>query len=228
MSNTTQATDAFQNDEVERHSIDTQLESTSQLLVDIVNVTYEEIDDGEMSNSENELVLTEYIIMAEQQAVAPRCYKVIRVVGDTFVPDGHRVASYITSKFKERKRYTWKDGQKEQFKATWNSYCAKLYRDLMYYIRKKGTRPAYVSETIWSAWTTTWVAERWRENAENARSNRNTESGGPSTEIARHMSGSKSIVEHAMDLEHDLARQPTCMEVFLKTHKKKDGSFIDT
>ena len=53
MSNTTQATDAFQNDEVERHSIDTQLESTSQLLVDIDNVTYEEIDDGEMSNIED-------------------------------------------------------------------------------------------------------------------------------------------------------------------------------
>ena len=59
MPNTTQATDAFQNDEVERHSIDTQLESTSQLLVDIVNVTYEEIDDREMFNSEDELVLTE-------------------------------------------------------------------------------------------------------------------------------------------------------------------------
>ncbi|XP_042375831.1 uncharacterized protein LOC121969677 isoform X2 [Zingiber officinale] len=185
--------------------------------------------------------------MAEQQTVAPRDYKVIRVVGDTFVPDGHRVTSYITSKFKERvcasgttwrhvdqemkifyynefvKRYTWEDGQEEQFKVTWNSYCAKLYRDL----RKKGTRPVYVSETIWSAWTTTWAVERWRENAEKARSNRNTEPSGPSTEIARHTSGSKSIVKHAMDLEHDLARQPTCMEVFLKIHKKKDGSFVD-
>ncbi|XP_042459089.1 uncharacterized protein LOC122042829 [Zingiber officinale] len=112
--------DALWNDEVERHSIDTQLESRSQLLVD-VNVIYEEIDDGEMSNSEDEFVLPEssdeeletiniyscivmliYIIMAEQQTVAPRGYKVIRVVGDTFVPDGHRVASYITSKFEER------------------------------------------------------------------------------------------------------------------------------
>ncbi|XP_042419213.1 uncharacterized protein LOC122007412 [Zingiber officinale] len=169
-----------------------------------------------------------YIIMAEQQTVALRGYKVIRVVRNTFVPDGHRVASYIASKFKKQKRYTWEDGQEEQFKATWNSYCAKLYRDLMYYIKKKGTRPAYVSEMTWSAWTTTWAAERWQENAEKARSNRNTEPGGPSTGIARHTSGSKSIVEHAMDLEHDLAWQPTCMEVFLKTHKKKDGSFIDS
>ncbi|XP_042448987.1 uncharacterized protein LOC122033903 [Zingiber officinale] len=31
-----------------------------------------------------------------------------------------------------------------------------------------------------------------------------------------------------MDLERELARQPTCMEVFLKTHKKKDGSFVDS
>ncbi|XP_042449049.1 uncharacterized protein LOC122033975 [Zingiber officinale] len=72
------------------------------------------------------------------------------------------------------------------------------------------------------------AVERWRENAEKARSNRNTEPGGPSTGIAQHTSGSKYIVKHAMDLEHDLARQPTCMEVFLKTHKKKDESFVDS
>ncbi|XP_042422903.1 uncharacterized protein LOC122010436 [Zingiber officinale] len=190
--------------------------------------------------------------MAEQQAVAPRGHKVLTVVGDSFTPEGHRVATYITAKFKERvsasgttwrhvdqemklfyynkfvKRYTWVDGQEDQFKATWNTYCAKLYRDHMYYMRKKGTRPAYVSEAICSAWTTAWATERWQANAEKAKANRNTEPGGPSTGTARHTSGSRSIVEHTIDLERELARQPTCMEIFLKTHKKKDGSFVDS
>ena len=55
---TAQNHDAFQNDEVERHSVDSQLQSTSQLLVD-GNATDEEIDDGEKSSSEDFVELTE-------------------------------------------------------------------------------------------------------------------------------------------------------------------------
>ena len=50
--------DAFQNDTVEIYSVDSQIQSTSQLLVDI-NVPYEEIDDGEISSSEELIEHTE-------------------------------------------------------------------------------------------------------------------------------------------------------------------------
>lgn len=54
MPNTIQSTqnhEAFQNEEVERHSIDSQIQLIPQLLVD-VNLNYEELDDGYISSSE--------------------------------------------------------------------------------------------------------------------------------------------------------------------------------
>lgn len=48
---TTDDHDAFQNEEVERPSVDSQDQTTSQLLVD-VNVTYEELDAEEMSTDD--------------------------------------------------------------------------------------------------------------------------------------------------------------------------------
>ncbi|XP_073152072.1 uncharacterized protein [Henckelia pumila] len=50
--------DAFQNDEVGGHSVDSQVQTTSQLLVD-VNVTYEELDDQEMSTDDEIVVAIE-------------------------------------------------------------------------------------------------------------------------------------------------------------------------
>ncbi|XP_073015896.1 uncharacterized protein [Primulina eburnea] len=43
--------DAFQNEEAEGHSLDSQVQTTSQLLVD-VNITYEELDDEEISTDD--------------------------------------------------------------------------------------------------------------------------------------------------------------------------------
>lgn len=50
--------DPFQNEEVEAHSVDSHIQSTSQLLVD-VNLTYEELDDEDTSsNEEVDLLIT--------------------------------------------------------------------------------------------------------------------------------------------------------------------------
>ncbi|XP_042401199.1 uncharacterized protein LOC121991257 [Zingiber officinale] len=176
---------------------------------------------------------------------------VLRIIGGCFTPDGHRVAAYITSKFKERfspagttwkrvdpdmkqfyydeflKRYTWETEHEAEFYATWNAACAKLYKDMLYKARQKGIKPSYVPENIWDAWRAIWVVDRWQENAMKARANRKSELAGPSTGATKHTAGSRSIVEHALDLEHDLQRPPTCWEIFTKTHKSKDGNFID-
>ncbi|XP_074561670.1 uncharacterized protein LOC141817966, partial [Curcuma longa] len=176
---------------------------------------------------------------------------VLRVVGGCFTPEGHKVAAYITSKFDERlcpaghtwrhvdqdmrtfyydeflKKYTWEAGHEQEFQATWNAACAKLYKDMLYKARKKGTKPFFIPHEIWDAWQAIWSAEKWQANAVIARSNRNTELAGPSTGSTKHTAGSRSIVEHTLDLEHELQRPPTCWEIFTKTNKSKDGSFID-
>ncbi|XP_073015623.1 uncharacterized protein [Primulina eburnea] len=124
----------------------------------------------------------------------------LRVVGNNFVPHGHRVSAYITSKFKLRqyasghtwghldedgkdfyykeflKIYTWQPGKEEQFKSTWNL---------------------------------------------------NSEVAGTGTGVTKHTAGSRSIIEHTLKLEADLKRKIDCWEVFRITHHHKDGTFVD-
>ncbi|XP_074592457.1 uncharacterized protein LOC141848320 [Curcuma longa] len=169
----------------------------------------------------------------------------------SFTPEGHKVAAYISSKFRERvcrsghtwrhvdqdmrsfyydeflKKYTFEPGHEREFQDAWNAAAGKLYKDLLYKCRTKGTRPSWIPEDIWAAWQAVWQAERWQANAEIARSNRKTEIAGPSTGSTKHTAGSRSIVEHTLDLEHQLQRPPTCWEIFTKTHKSKDDTFID-
>ncbi|XP_074565137.1 uncharacterized protein LOC141821673 [Curcuma longa] len=125
------------------------------------------------------------------------------------------------------KKYTFEPGHEREFQDAWNAAAGKLYKDLLYKCRSKGTRPSWIPEDIWAAWQAVWQAERWQANAEIARSNRKTEIAGPSTGSTKHTAGSRSIVEHTLDLEHQLQRPPTCWEIFTKTHKSKDDTFID-
>ncbi|XP_074588048.1 uncharacterized protein LOC141843928 [Curcuma longa] len=99
--------------------------------------------------------------------------------------------------------------------------------DLLYKCRRKGTRSSFIPENIWAAWQAIWKAERWQANSATARSNKNTELAGPSTGSTKHTVGFRSIVEHILDLEHELQRPPTCWKIFTKTHKFKDDTFID-
>ncbi|XP_074576181.1 uncharacterized protein LOC141832603 [Curcuma longa] len=185
------------------------------------------------------------------QSSAPGRRTVLRVVAGCFTPDGHSVSNYITAKFKERvcasghtwrhvskemrdfyydefiKKYTWEEGHEQEFKETWNDVCATRYKDLLYKCRRKGTRPWFIPEDIWNSWRAIWAAEKWQSNAHIARANRNTELAGPSTGSSKHTAGSRSIVEHTLDMENELQRPPTCWEIFSKTHKSKDGTFVD-
>ena len=99
-----------------------------------------------------------------------------------------------------QKRYTWEAGHEAEFYATWNAACAKLYKDMLYKARQKGIKPSYVPENIWDAWRAIWAADRWQENEMIARANRKSELAGPSTGATKHTVGSRSIVEHALDL----------------------------
>ncbi|XP_074587823.1 uncharacterized protein LOC141843665 [Curcuma longa] len=125
------------------------------------------------------------------------------------------------------KKYTFEPGREREFQDAWNAAAGKLYKDLLYKCRSKGTRPSWIPEDIWAACQEVCQAERWQTNAEIARSNRKTEIAGPSTGSTKHTDGSRSIVEHTLDLEHQLQRPPTCCEIFTKTHKSKDVTFID-
>ncbi|XP_074580679.1 uncharacterized protein LOC141837120 [Curcuma longa] len=191
-----------------------------------------------------------YIVMSSSPPVHTG-QTVLRIVGGSFVPHGHTVAAYISKKLKERqcasghtwkhvdpemkefyyheflKKYTWEPGQEEDFKKTWNNYCKKLYKDMMYKWRKDGKKPTYMLDEVWNAWQRIWAAEKWQQYSVKAQNNRNPNAGGTSTGSSKHTAGSKSIVEHAIDLASTLHRPGTSWEIFRTTHKKKDGTFVD-
>ncbi|XP_074574082.1 uncharacterized protein LOC141830577 [Curcuma longa] len=176
---------------------------------------------------------------------------ILRIVGGCFVPNGHTVTAYISKKLKGRqcasghiwrhvdpemkefyyheflKKYTWEPSQEEDFKKTWNTYCQKLYKDLMYKWRKDGKKLTYMLDEVWNACQRIWAAEKWQRNAVTAQNNRNPNVGGTSTGSSKHTAGSKSIVEHTIDLANTLHRPGTCWEIFRNMHKQKDDTFVD-
>ncbi|XP_042404607.1 uncharacterized protein LOC121994737 [Zingiber officinale] len=87
--------------------------------------------------------------------------------------------------------------------------------------------PSEVPNIVWQSWRVIWVARHWQDNSAIAHSNRNSELVGSSTESIKYTARSYSMVEHASDLAAELQKPTTCWEIFNKTHKKKDGSFVD-
>ncbi|XP_039116580.1 uncharacterized protein LOC120252326 [Dioscorea cayenensis subsp. rotundata] len=70
--------------------------------------------------------------------------------------------------------------------------------------------------------------EQFKHKSKQASINRCSETGGNGGGISRHLGGSKSFVEHAMDLSKTLQRTPTAFDIFCKTHVNKEGKCVDS
>ncbi|XP_039135805.1 uncharacterized protein LOC120273240 [Dioscorea cayenensis subsp. rotundata] len=180
----------------------------------------------------------------------------IYVLSDRFVPHGYAIYKFITDKMKERqykegytwskidkhthdfywrefkKHYYWPIEEENAIKAIWE----KVYRG--YYSRnlcrwhnsykKTGKKPVWIENEIWNKWLEHWNTEEFKHKSKQASINRCSETGGNGGGVSRHLGGSKSFVEHAMDLSKTLQRTHIAFDIFYKTHVNKEGKGVDS
>lgn len=98
------------------------------------------------------------------------------------------------------RRNIWEPGHEATFKATWNLYCQKNYKEILYKWRKKDTRPSHVLVKVWDAWQNIWIREKQQHNSVAARNNRNIDIDDPDTRVTKQTVRSHSMVEHALQM----------------------------
>lgn len=190
-----------------------------------------------------------YMASPSSEEESPRTK--IRPFGGKFLPHSHKVSAYITDKFAElqclqghtwkfvdektrdfywkefEKNYRWAPRLDADVKKTWNALVADLYKKTLCNWRRKPQPPQRVDADVWEQWQTVWSTPKWKQKSDCGKLNRCGEPAGLGTGLSKHIGGSRSYVEHAIQLSADLKGKGTSWDLFKKTHEKKDGTFVD-
>ncbi|KZV55351.1 hypothetical protein F511_24668 [Dorcoceras hygrometricum] len=171
--------------------------------------------------------------------------------GVKFQPYSHKVSAFITKKFVElqclqghtwelvdeetrnyywekfEEKYCWDPELDAEVRKTWNVLVADQYKKTLHNWRRKPQPPRGVQSEVWEHWQTIWSTPEWKHKSKCGKKNRYSEPAGPGTGISKHIGGSRSYMEHAIQLSADLKRKSTCWDLLKKTHGKEDGTFVD-
>ncbi|XP_073225422.1 uncharacterized protein [Cicer arietinum] len=88
--------------------------------------------------------------------------------------------------------------------------------------RNKRKRPSWMDESVWKELERIWMDPSYKKISVRAKKNRASCKGG-----SVHTCGSISVAEHTIRMAEELGRDPTLDEIFVKTHTKKDSSWVD-
>ncbi|KAL8493237.1 hypothetical protein ACS0TY_024458 [Phlomoides rotata] len=133
------------------------------------------------------------------------------------------------------KEYYWNEFQKHftfdrdlsVVRGIWERQAAKRYSGTLCEWRKSGKRPVNVTQETWDNWRKHWATQEFKSKCEKASKNRRSEVAGPGHGSSRHTGGSRSAIDHSIQLEKELGRPVTDYDIFEKIHKKEDGEFVD-
>ncbi|XP_073144497.1 uncharacterized protein [Henckelia pumila] len=170
---------------------------------------------------------------------------------DKFAPENHKVSAFITSQFKIQtceegiswkhvtqaqrqwywdkfvKNYRWEEKDDPQIRQVWYNNTKELYRQTIHKWRSKRKHPESVNEEQWENWTSIWDSAGWKKTSAKYKKNKNSEPAGPGTGTTKHIAGSKSYAMHVLTMRKQLKKEPTSWEIFLHTHQRPDGTFVD-
>ncbi|XP_010413447.1 PREDICTED: uncharacterized protein LOC104699784 [Camelina sativa] len=88
-----------------------------------------------------------------------------------------------------------------------------------------GEQPIWINPTLWKQMWEHWDTPEAIEKSSNASQARNSNRGGLG--LHKHLSGQKSYLQIQQKLEEKLGHPVSLGEVFVATHTKADGSFVD-
>ncbi|WJX51005.1 hypothetical protein P8452_37241 [Trifolium repens] len=119
-------------------------------------------------------------------------------------------------------KVTWDPRDHGYIKKTFQTRGAKRLSDMLSKVRKKGIRPHWICEEAWKGLIDHWQGEAFIKMSTQNKTNRASGKGG-----AVHTTGRKSHVDVALSLARELGRSLDPDELFLATHKKKSGTWVD-
>ncbi|CAL5196179.1 unnamed protein product [Lathyrus oleraceus] len=89
--------------------------------------------------------------------------------------------------------------------------------------RRKETRPSWIGDDAWVELQTYWKKTEFLAVSSQNKTNRASARGG-----AVHTTGRKAHIDVALQLSRELQRDLRPDELFLKTHKRKNGEWVDS
>ncbi|XP_024010384.1 uncharacterized protein LOC112085403 [Eutrema salsugineum] len=92
-------------------------------------------------------------------------------------------------------------------------------------VRSSREQPNWIGDTLWEQMNAYWNTEEAREKSATTSGARMSERKGLGPHI--HYSGQKSYLQIQQEMEEELGRPVSLGEVFIKTHTKADGTFVD-
>ncbi|KAK2366642.1 hypothetical protein QL285_080003 [Trifolium repens] len=150
-----------------------------------------------------------------------------RVIEKTF-PDNITCYSEVKDKAKEvwfetfRKIVTWEPHHEHAIKANFHRNCGKRLTDIFTKLRKKDKKPEWMNEVGWKYLTDRWKEDDFKTRSERMKINRASSKGG-----ALHTMGRKAHHDIALDMNAMLGRPVHPDELFVATHKKRNGEWVD-
>nr|KYP47734.1 hypothetical protein KK1_030616 [Cajanus cajan] len=119
-------------------------------------------------------------------------------------------------------RITWAPHHEWEIRKVYAKKVKKRLRDMLTKARCKGVRPHWIGEQAWDDLLKYWDSNKFKEKSTRNKNNRASTRGG-----ALHTTGRKSHLEVALGLERKYGRPLDPDELFVATHTKKTGSWVD-
>ncbi|XP_019087480.1 PREDICTED: uncharacterized protein LOC104728292 [Camelina sativa] len=124
-----------------------------------------------------------------------------------------------------QRKYNWDSGITEVVKENFIRVAKRRIKGIVSQAKKSGEHPIWIGPTLWVEMMEHWNTPESIEKSTNASQSRNSDRGGLG--VRKHLSGQKSYLQVQLDLEDKLARPVSLVEVFMATHTRADGTFVD-
>ncbi|GAU50633.1 hypothetical protein TSUD_410270 [Trifolium subterraneum] len=110
---------------------------------------------------------------------------------------------------------------RKKLKPYFNQRCGKRLSDILTKARKKKEKPDWIHKEGWTYLTNKWKEEEFKKRSERNTINRASSKGG-----ALHTTCRKAHHDIALDMSSKLGRPVDPDELFVVTHKKKNGNWV--
>ncbi|XP_010501951.1 PREDICTED: uncharacterized protein LOC104779290 [Camelina sativa] len=123
------------------------------------------------------------------------------------------------------RKFRWDSGIIDLVKEGFLKIAKKRMKGIVSQAKRRGVQPSWIRDTLWAEMWEYWDTHDAIEKSENAsRCRKSTRVG---LGVHKHLSGQKSFVQVHQEMEEELGRLVSLSEVFMKTHTRADGTFVD-
>ncbi|KAK2390615.1 hypothetical protein QL285_064138 [Trifolium repens] len=118
---------------------------------------------------------------------------------------------------------SWEPRHGNKIRSNFNYLCPRRLTDMLTKIRNKGEKPSWVGEDAYKGLLAYWKSDKFKKLSSQNKTNRGSIKGG-----CLHTTGRKAHHDLALDMGKIIGRPIYPDELFLATHKKKSGDWVDT